>query len=85
MGIVINQLKNHSTQNTNWQAVHDTVHKEPNQMYIKEKHSSDVGCHTARPPEQLFSCRDIALRYQLAPDKEAFVTNPVTNPVTFLS
>lgn len=85
MGIVINPLKNHSTQDTNRQVVHDTEHKEPVQMYIKEKHSSDVGCYTARPPEQLFSCRDIALCYQPAPDKEAFVTNPVTNPVTFLS
>lgn len=43
MGEVINQLKKHSTQGTNWQAVHDTEHKEPIQTYIKEKHSSDVG------------------------------------------
>lgn len=45
----INQLKKHSTQGTNWQMMHDTEHKEPIQTYIKDKHSSDRGCYTARP------------------------------------
>jgi len=44
MRTVINQLKKHSTQDTSQQAVHDTEHKELIQMYVKERHSSDVGC-----------------------------------------
>lgn len=43
MGKVINQLKKHSTQDTNWQVEHSKEHKEL-QMYTKEKHSWDVGC-----------------------------------------